>query len=269
MTRPRRGPAAILVRAAAALVGYAAAALLIGFSFPLALLLRAVTFPFDRDRMVASRAVRFLGELLIRCYPLWRVSVEGTVPASGSYVVVPNHRSMVDALAIACLPRETKWVGKVEAFRVPWLGWAFSLVGYIPVLRGDRDSGSAALARARGYLARGVPVGLFAEGTRSRDGTLRPFKPGPFKLAIDAGVPLVPVAIAGAGTAMPADQPWIAPSRIRVRILPALPTAGLGAADVDRLRESTFQLLEAELQAMEAEGAGAAAPPPAVEPKSR
>jgi 1-acyl-sn-glycerol-3-phosphate acyltransferase len=152
-------------------------------------------------------------------------------------VVVPNHQSLVDALAVACLPREMKWIGKEEVFKVPWLGWSFHLAGHVPVDRTDRVSGSAALARLRRYLDAGIPVGLFAEGTRSRDGTLRPFRAGPFKLAIDAGVPIIPVAIRGAGAAMPADQATIRPSRVRVRILAPIPTTGLTATDVDRLRE--------------------------------
>ena len=82
-------------------------------------------------------------------------------------------------------------------------------------------------------------MGLFAEGTRSRDGALRAFRAGPFKLAVDAGVPIVPVAISGAGEAMPPDGVRIRRSDVRVRILPAIATAGLGVGDVDRLREET------------------------------
>ena len=219
---------------------YAFAALVVCLSFPLTLLVRAATFPFDRERMAASRTLRALGELITIAFPYWRVTVEGALPpAPATFVVVPNHRSAADALAIARLPREMKWLGKREAFRIPWLGWAFRLAGYVPVDRSDKASGAAALARLRRYLDAGIAVGLFAEGTRSRDGTLRPFRPGPFKLAIDAGVPVVPVAIAGAGEAMPPDGVRIRPARVLVRILPSIPTAGLRVEDVDRLREET------------------------------
>jgi 1-acyl-sn-glycerol-3-phosphate acyltransferase len=86
-------------------------------------------------------------------------------------------------------------------------------------------------------------VGLFAEGTRSRDGQLKDFKAGPFKLAIEAGVPVIPVAISGAGAAMPADQPWIRASRITVRILEPVPTTGLSVEDVEGLRATVRQRL--------------------------
>jgi 1-acyl-sn-glycerol-3-phosphate acyltransferase len=188
------------------------------------------------------------------------VTVEGTLPAPpATFVVVPNHRSAVDALAVARLPREMKWLGKEEAFRIPWLGWAFHLAGYVAVDRNDRVSGSAALARLRRYLAEGVPVGLFAEGTRSRDGTLRPFRAGPFKLAIDAGVPIVPVAITGAGEALAPDGLRLRPSDVRVRILAPLPTTGLSADDVDRLREETRVRIAAAL-GLEGPGGPAATP---------
>ncbi len=246
----------------------------LALTFPVALVVRVATAPFDPDRTRVSRALRALGQWMVRCSPLWRVTVEGSLPAAGTFVVVPNHQSMVDALAIAFLPRDLKWIGKRSVFLVPWLGWAFHLAGYVPVLRGDRGSGSQALATLRGYLARGLPVGLFAEGTRSRDGTLRPFKAGPFKLAIEAGAPVYPVAISGAGEAMPADTAWLRPSHIRVRILPPVPTTGLAVADVDHLREVVRDRLAEALLAMQPRrpdgpaSGGAAAPlrPPGAGP---
>jgi 1-acyl-sn-glycerol-3-phosphate acyltransferase len=226
-----------VIRAITTAVFYGFAALVLTLTFPLALAVRLVTWPFDRHRMAVSRSLRALGELLVAT-PFWRVTVEGALPAPpATFVIVPNHQSLVDALAVACLPREMKWIGKEEVFRVPWLGWAFHLAGYVPVNRSDKTSGSAALGRLRRYLDAGIPVGLFAEGTRSRDGSLRPFRAGPFKLAIDAGVPIVPVAIRGAGAAMPPDRAVIRPSALHVRILAPIPTTGLTAADVDALRE--------------------------------
>jgi 1-acyl-sn-glycerol-3-phosphate acyltransferase len=233
-----------------ALFSYGLAAAVIFLTFPVALLLRLLTFPFDRHRMVVSASLVWLGRALIRVYPLWRVTVEGSLPAPPqTYVVVPNHQSLVDALAVACLPANLKWIGKRAAFQLPWLGWAFRLAGYVPVLRGEKADGRRALATLRRYLAEGIPVGLFAEGSRSRDGLLMDFKAGPFKLAIEAGVPVIPVAISGAGRAMPADQPWIRPSRITVRILAPIPTQGLSVEDVEPLRATVRQRL---LEAVEA-----------------
>ena len=237
----------VTVRALVTVLFFAFAALVLSLSLPVTLL-AALLWPVDRHRMAASRALRALGELLVSVFPFWRVTIEGSLPAPpATFVVVPNHRSAVDALAVARLPREMKWIGKEEAFRIPWLGWAFHVAGHVPVDRNDWTSGSAALARLRRYLDAGIPVGLFAEGTRSRDGTLRPFRAGPFKLAIDAGVPIVPVAILGAGEAMPPGGARIRPAEVRVRILPPIPTAGLRIDDVDRLRDEARDRIAAAL----------------------
>ncbi len=240
------------MRLLATVLTYLLAACVLFLALPVALLVFLPTWAFDRHRLATSRAVRFLGEILIRAAPLWSVEIEGAYPPPPTaFVVVPNHRSMIDALAVACLPRETKWMGKESVFRFPWIGWAFHLCGYVPVLRGDRASGAAARARVRRYLEAGIPVGLFAEGTRSRDGTLRPFRAGPFKTAIETGVPVVPVAISGAGRAMAPDQPLLKPARIRVRILPAIAAAGRRIEDVDVLREETRTAIAVALGEME------------------
>ena len=232
------------MRALVVIATYALAALVIFLSFPVALLVRLLTFPFDRHRLLVGWWLVWAGRIILRASPLWRVTVEGTLPAPPrTYVVVPNHQSLVDALAVACLPANLKWIGKRSAFQLPWLGWAFHLAGYVPVLRGEKADGRRALARLRGYLAQGIAVGLFAEGTRSRDGQLKDFKAGPFKLAIEAGVPVIPVAISGAGQAMPANQPFIQSSLVRVRILEPIPTAGMTVEDVERLRSTVRQRL--------------------------
>ncbi|BDG01068.1 lysophospholipid acyltransferase family protein [Anaeromyxobacter oryzae] len=240
------------MRLIATALTYLLAASILFLAFPVALAVFVVTWPFDRHRLATSRAVRLLGEILLRAAPLWSVEIEGAYPPQpGAFVVVPNHQSMIDALAVACLPREAKWMGKASVFRFPWIGWAFHLCGHVPVLRGDRESGAAARARVRRYVEAGIPVGLFAEGTRSRDGTLRPFRAGPFKTAIETAVPIVPVAISGAGRAMAPDQPLLQPARIRVRILPAIPTTGRRLEDVDALREETRRAIAGALGEME------------------
>jgi 1-acyl-sn-glycerol-3-phosphate acyltransferase len=232
------------VRPLLALFTYGLAAVVIFLAFPVALVLRLLTFPFDRHRTLVGWSLVHAGRILLRASPLWEVQVVGSLPpAPQTYVVVPNHQSIVDALAVACLPANLKWIGKRSAFQLPWIGWAFRLAGYGPVLRGEKADGRRALARLRRYLAEGVPVGLFAEGTRSRDGQLKDFKAGPFKLAIEAGVPVIPVAISGAGAAMPADQPWIRSSRITVRILEPIPTSGMSVDDVESLRATVRQRL--------------------------
>ncbi len=230
-----------LVPLAAALAYLLTFAAILAWLPPLAIL-AAVTAPFDRNRRVAGRFLRLLAVFATFTFPFWRIRIQGAWPADRrAYVVVSNHQSMLDIFMLARLPREMKWVAKAELFRIPWIGWMFRLSGDIPVDRAAAQSGREAMARARRYLQGGMHVMLFPEGTRSRDGSLLPFKPGAFKLAIEAGAPVLPIAICGSAEGMPKGSPWVRPARVRARILEPVETSGLGAADVallaDRVRE--------------------------------
>jgi len=202
---------------------------------PLLAILVAVTWPFDRNRRIAGRFLRVVGALPTYVYLPWHVRKQGRPPDRGAYVAVSNHQSFLDIFVLSRMPREMKWIAKQELFRIPWFGWMFSLSGDISVNRGDRESGGEALSRARRYLDRGMPVMIFPEGTRSRDGKMLPFKPGAFRLAIEAQVPVLPIALCGSADGMPKGSPWIRPTLLLVRVLDPVPTAGMTGADVVRL----------------------------------
>ena len=112
-------------------------------------------------------------------------------------MLTPNHQSQVDILVLFTLFRHFKWVAKSEAFQIPFIGWNMSLNRYIKLRRGDSGSAAAMLRVCRDNLSAGSSVAIFPEGTRSRDGRLRPFKHGAFSLAVDAGVPVVPIVVDG------------------------------------------------------------------------
>lgn len=226
-----------------AVLWYAGALVVLALAMPTMMLTWAATAPFDRDRLIAGRLLRRWGSALARIFPFWHVTIEGRLP-DGPFVLAPNHRSWLDILVLSRLPREMKWVCKKELFDVPWLGWLLRMSNDIPVLRGDAESGGSALARARGFLSRGVPVVFFPEGTRSRDGRLKAFKGGAFATAADAGVPIVPVAITGTAEGMPAGTLWIRRSRIVVRILDAV------RDDAAAMRVEARARIEAALAAM-------------------
>jgi 1-acyl-sn-glycerol-3-phosphate acyltransferase len=144
-----------------------------------------------------------------------------------------------------------KWLAKASLFSVPFAGWGMWLAGDIPVRRGDVTSGREALERCARWLERGVPVVIFPEGTRSGTGELLPFKDGAFRLAIESGADVLPIAVAGTRRALPKHSWRFSRARARVAIGRPLSTEGMTAADIPRLKAAAreqIQALRSELE---------------------
>lgn len=232
-----------------AIVGYPIAAALFLLALPVQAALLVLTWPFDRNRAVAGRFLRLVGVAISLTFPPWRLRVQGRWPAKdGPYVVVANHQSMLDILLLSRLPHEMKWVAKASLWRVPWAGWMLRMSGDIPVRRGDVESGGEALSRARAYLGRGMSVMIFPEGTRSTTGRLLPFKSGAFRLAADAGVPVLPVAVCGTAAGLPKGGPWVRPCRAVARILDPISAVGTSSSDAARLAEAVRDRIAAAVE---------------------
>ncbi|HEX5909474.1 MAG TPA: lysophospholipid acyltransferase family protein, partial [Thermoleophilaceae bacterium] len=164
-----------------------------------------VTLPLDRRKVVLHLYSCAWAVFFVALNPLWRLNVtrRDLLPWKGPAVIVANHASLVDILVVFDLFRPFKWVSKIENFKIPFVGWNMRLNGYVPLLRGDRDSVVAMLARCSELLGKGNPVLFFPEGTRSKDGQMRPFKDGAFELAMEHRVPLIPVSVHGTSRALP------------------------------------------------------------------
>jgi len=251
--RPPRLPRPVVNLLAA--VSYVISVLVIVLMFPVMVLLVVVTLPFDPTRRIPGRFLRLVGSTPTYVFPFWHVRIEGEQPRSGAYVCTSNHQSFLDIFAMSRQRREMKWIAKEEVFKIPFFGLYFRLSGDIPVLRGDRESGGAALTRARWYLDHGMPVMIFPEGTRSRDGKMGPFKPGAFRLAIEAQVPVVPVAVTGSAYGMPKGSPWIRPTLVLVRVLDPIETKGMTGADVVKLMGTARERIAAAEEQLRAERA--------------
>ena len=150
--------------------------------------------------------------------------------------MVSNHESFADILLISHLPWEMKWLSKAELFRIPIMGWMMWLVGDIPVKRGFGPSAVEAMERCRRSLRQRVSVMIFPEGTRSRTADLLPFKDGAFRLAIESGVPVLPLALSGTRTALPKHDWHFGRSVAQVQVLDPIETTGLTLADVPSLK---------------------------------
>ena len=251
--RPPRVPQLVVNVLAA--VSYVLTVLVIVLSMPVMLLLVAVTLPFDATRRIPGLFLRRTGSSSTYIFPFWHVRIEGRQPAKGAFVAVSNHQSFLDIFAMSRQRREMKWIAKEEVFKMPFFGLFFRLSGDIPVLRGDRESGGAALSKARWYLDRGMPVMIFPEGTRSRDGRMGPFKPGAFRLAVEAQVPILPVAVTGSAYGMPKGSPWIRPTLVLIRVLEPVETKGMTGGDVVKLMATVRDRIAAAEQELAAERA--------------
>lgn len=117
---------------------------------------------------------------------------------SRSYLFMSNHVSNLDPpIQIPALPKQTSVMVKKELFKVPILGAAMHMGNLVPVDRGNRDAGIEAVRAAKEVVDKGMNMTIYVEGKRSFDGKLLPFKKGPFYLAMESGVPVVPITIVG------------------------------------------------------------------------
>ena len=148
-----------------------------------------------------------------------RVHVEGVgnIPP-GVCVFVSNHASNLDPVVyFPAIPRRISVLIKKELLRIPILAAGMRAAKFVPVDRADREAAAASVDQAVLYMHEGLSFAVFAEGTRSPDGRMRPFKKGAVLMAIQAGVPIVPVSIAGTQNLMRKGSRKINPGEVTVR----------------------------------------------------
>jgi len=207
----------------------------------IAALLVAVASP----RRVAQLTGVPWARTLARLIPM-RVRVEGRehLDPRRSYVLVSNHQSQSDVLVLyGWLGVDFKWVMKQELRRVPGIGVACDRLGHIFIDRSDHAAAVATLTAARERIINGTSVIFFPEGTRSRNGQLLPFKRGAFRMALDLGLPILPLTVAGTRDVLPAGTSDLLPGSVRLVIHPPVEVAGLAAGDCAALCEQVRELI--------------------------
>jgi 1-acyl-sn-glycerol-3-phosphate acyltransferase len=216
-----------------------------------ALVLWALTLPLDRRRVVLHLYSCLWAAVYLYCNPIWHLRVEGRskLPWKGAAVLVANHASLIDILVLFALFRPFKWVSKAENFKIPFIGWNMTLNDYVPLVRGNKESVAKMMADCKRHLARGCPVLLFPEGTRTRDGNLLPFKDGAFRLAAEVGCPIIPIAVHATGDCLP-KHGWALRTvmRARVEVLDPIPTGAPGTSNPEQLRDQTRAVIDAAVR---------------------
>jgi 1-acyl-sn-glycerol-3-phosphate acyltransferase len=172
---------------------------------------------FDRRGYLAHRCARAWSWLILKTTGV-RVEIDGLnrVVGGTTYVFVSNHQSIYDIPVIfASLPYQLRIIAKASLARFPVLGWHLRRGGHLFVDR-QRPDRAGILGRWRALVSEGLSLLIFAEGTRSRDGRVAPFKAGSFLLAIEAGLPIVPLAVIGTRQVMPKGRLRTEPADVRL-----------------------------------------------------
>ena len=168
-----------------------------------------------------------------------------------NYVFMSNHVSNIDPpIMVPLIPRRTSVMVKKELFNYPLLGKTMRLGSLVPVDRENREAGIAAVRSATAVLRQGINMIIYVEGHRSFDGKLLPFKKGPFYLAVECGVAVVPMTIAGTHYVMPKGRFAIKPGTVTVIFHPPIEPGDFGGRDclMEKVRRAIDSGLPAEFR---------------------
>jgi len=177
------------------------------------------------------------------------------IPDGQPAVYISNHQSFTEIYAqLAWLPVPFRFVAKKELFKVPFFGPTLGAMKNIKVDRGNSVQAIKSMQAAAEQVRGGISVLVYAEGTRSRDGGLASFKKGGFHLALQARVPIIPIACVGGREILPPDKALIIPGNVYMEILPAIDTTEYSKENIDELIDKTREAIKASMieQAKEA-----------------
>lgn len=222
--------------------------------------LSLLLWPFDQTGKMQHWCARWWCRLIA-----WtigariRVYGEENVRPDRNYVYMANHSSLVDIPALfAYLPYQFRIMAKKELFHVPFMGWHLRTAGNFPVDRSDGRKTAQSLRRVIEGVRGGKSLAVFPEGTRTPDGRLQEFKPGAFKIALRAGVPIVPVTIRGTRGVLPKGSLAPRPGRVEVIIGKPIDVTEYGEKRLPELIAKTREAILANLPEGHSEDAQAA-----------
>jgi 1-acyl-sn-glycerol-3-phosphate acyltransferase len=183
---------------------------------------------FDPSGNTSHRVARLWGKIRLRTTGT-KVKIQGLeyIAPQKSYILASNHQSAFDIFALlGYLPLQFRWIAKASLFRIPFLGWSMSRIGYIPIERESPRKAYRSMLAAAEKVKHGVSVMIFPEGTRSPDGILQPFKKGVLLIALKSQAPILPITITGTNKIMRKGDWRTYPGNVRIIIDPPIETAG-------------------------------------------
>jgi len=223
---------------------------------PFFLLVWLCTFWWDRRRVAAHMMGTFWAWHYQSLIPFWKLHLEGRkkIPWKRPVVMVANHRSLVDILALYKIRRPFKWTSKDENFRLPFVGMVLSLTNSIRIKRESLRSGAQFLSQAEREIAKGSSVLIFPEGTRSKTMEMRPFKEGAFLLAKKMGCGVIPIVHTGSEKTFDRGS-WIlkGPAPIYIRVLDEIPPGEVAHLEIQDLMTLTRERMEEGIHQLEQE----------------
>ena len=169
-----------------------------------------------------------------------------------NYLFLANHQSYCDPPALlVAIPFDTRLILKKELRKLPLLGKIMEMGGFVFIDRKDRAQSVEGMKQAVKQLRRGESILIYPEGTRTRTGRLGPFKKGPFIMAIESGVPIIPISVSGSYGIMPPNKFRITPGTITVMFHPEIETHALSINDRDNLMDQVWKTIAKEVKEME------------------
>ncbi len=223
---------------------------------PLFLLVWASTFWWDKRRLATHMMSTFWAWHFQSLIPFWKLHLEGRdkIPWNRPVVMVANHRSLIDILALYKLRRPFKWTSKEENFKLPFVGMVLSLSNSVRINRESLRSGAQFLSQAEEEMRKGSSILLFPEGTRSKTKDMRPFKEGAFLLAKKTGSGIIPIVHIGSEKTFDRGS-WVLKGKapIHIRVLDEISAQEVQKREVKLLMESVQELMEGELIKLERE----------------
>jgi 1-acyl-sn-glycerol-3-phosphate acyltransferase len=194
--------------------------------FPIALLLRLLSYPFNKNLPLIRILYCFFSRLYIIFSPFWKIRVNGKnkFQRNKVYVVIANHQSMLDIIVIHHLYREYSWVSKAENFSYPFLGWLMRISGDIKLERDNPQSFARLVRNCNRKLVSGCSIIIFPEGTRTPDGEIQRFKEGAFRIAQLSKIGILPVVLDGTREVLPKKGILMKPSsRFIISVMDEIP----------------------------------------------